>query len=103
MWAAVALTALSQLLLKHGRRERDELLGAMVHPSVLAGYGCFVVVTWLSIYALVEVELKVLTAWTGATYPLVVIGAASFLGERVSRRGMVGVALVAVGIAVFSL
>ncbi|MEM1346960.1 MAG: hypothetical protein AAGI01_00285 [Myxococcota bacterium] len=103
MWASILLTAGSQLLLKHGSSGRAGLLGAMVHPSVLLGYGCFIVVTLCSVYALVEVELKVLTAWGGVTHPLVMLGAASFLGERVGWRGMVGVLLVAVGIVVFSL
>jgi drug/metabolite transporter (DMT)-like permease len=103
MLAAVVLTASAQLLLKRGARPDRRLLAALISPWSVAGYALLLAVTILNVYALTAVPLRTLTAWSAASYPLVLLASGRLLGERIDRRAALATLMVVAGIVVCSL
>lgn len=101
LFACVILTACAQILLKIGASKEGRWISGYLNYSTFAGYTVFAVVTVLGVYAMQVIELKIATAWTGATYALVAIAAAVILKERLSKRRIFGPVLIVTGIIFF--
>jgi len=74
-------------------------MGAFLGRRTLIGYVLFLGVTVLSIFAMKAIPLRTVTAATALTLGM----GRGFLGEIVTRRMVLGVALIMAGIFVFSL
>lgn len=100
---SIVLTAVSQLLLRSGARNRKGFLASFLHPKTISGYGLFLVVTLLTTYSMRVLHLRTVTAWSSLAYVIVPFSAAVFLKENLDRRTIAGSILIALGILVFSL
>lgn len=103
MLLGIVLTASAQILLKRGAVAGASLLGSLLNPFTLFGYAVFGLVTILAVYAMQAIELKIVTAWTGLTYLLVIVAARLLLQERLTRARIFGSLLIVSGIIVFHL
>jgi drug/metabolite transporter (DMT)-like permease len=99
----ILLTSVSQVLLKLGAGAGRSFARAFLNRYTVTGYVLFLGVTILNIFAMKAIPLRTVTAATSLTYAVTVGMGHSFLGEMLTRRTMLGVALIVVGIFVFSL
>jgi len=100
---SILLTALCQMMLKTGASGKAKWIGSFLNRRTILGYGMFVLVTLLTVYAMQRIALKTMTAWNALTFILVVVFSRWLLGENVDRFRMAGCALIVAGILVFSL
>ena len=99
----ILLTSVSQVLLKLGAGAGRSFARAFLNRCTVTGYVLFLAVTVLNIFAMKAIPLRTVTAATSLTYAVAVGMGHRFLGEIVTRRMILGVALIIVGICVFSL
>ncbi len=99
----IVLTAVSQVLLRSGARNKSSLIGSFLNPHTLLGYGLFLAVTVLNVYAMQTILLKTVTAWVSMTYVATMILSRWLLKEELNRFMLMGAALIVAGIVVFSL
>jgi small multidrug resistance pump len=101
---AVALTAVSQLLLKLGatRAAGDHWLRTWLNPHTVTAYVLLLATTLLTTYAYKTVPLKL--SVVVLPFNVILIGLLSWvvLEERLSKTHAIGSALVVLGIAVYN-
>jgi small multidrug resistance pump len=107
VFLAVFLTGISQVLLKigsahQGKRKKTVLAVYLNFPTFFA-YGLLLFVTIISVIALKEIPLKVFYAITSLGFVVVLIFSWGLLGERITKKTVIGVLLIMVGIWVFNL
>ena len=107
VFLAVLLTGISQVLLKigsahHGKR-KNSVLDAYLNLPALIGYGLLLCVTVICVIALKEIPLKVLYAIASLNLVVVVGLSWGVLKERVTRKMVVGMVMIVLGIVVFNL
>lgn len=103
-FAAVVLTALSQVLLKVGSRAAptaDWRIWGNFYT--LTAYSILVVVTLMNLYAFKIVPMKFGLVLLPLTLLLVLCFSVVFLGERLSRQAMLGVVVTLSGVVIFNL
>ena len=120
LFAVVLLSAAGQLLVKAGadrtldRAEQPHgegkatsagadalrFLRKAANPRLIAGAACVVAAPLLYARALASTGLSRAYGAMGLTYPLVVLGSALFLKEKLDRRQIAGTALIAAGFLV---
>jgi uncharacterized membrane protein len=100
-----ALLAASQIFLKHATNLLDRTPRRW--PPVLLHFGIFIAMMtlwflmWLGF--LQKMPLSQVLPWEGLSPVLLVLGAAIFLREKVTREAWIGVALISAGVVVVSL
>ena len=99
--AAIVCTAAAQTLLKSGS-DRPPPPPLPVHPATLLGLATLLCVTGMNTYALTRLSLSTVTAWAALVYPLTLIAARWFLGERFALRSWLGLCLICAGIALYA-
>ncbi len=99
----IAMTAVSQLLLKTGASGQKSWIGSFFNWRSILGMCMFVMVTFLVVYAMQEIALKTAATWASVTYLLVVCLSRWILRENVGRTKIIGCGLIAAGIVIFSL
>jgi drug/metabolite transporter (DMT)-like permease len=99
---SIALSAVAQLLLKRGAGEGTGAfgLGGLHSPWVWGGIAAMIssLLSWL--YALRFVPVGLASNLTGAIHVLVPLGCWGWLGETISARRWLGIALVIAGVIV---
>lgn len=95
--AALFATA-GQLLFKVGASNCSHWKD-FLNPSIALGLTSYGLGTVLWIIALSRLPLKVVYPFVALTLVLVYLGAALFLGERVTPRGLLGTGVVLAGLA----
>lgn len=103
MYLAILLTAVSQVVLRKGAKDRPTMFRAFFNPGTIIGLSLFVVVTILNVYALRQIELKTMTAWVSLTYLFTILLSRVFLDEALTKQKFIGAALIVFGIIVFTL
>ncbi len=107
----VLLSAAGQLLVKAGadRTRRNSaavgnksFLRRALNPFLLAGMACVALVPLLYTRVLAGTALSRAYAATGLSYPLVMMGSAFFLKERIRLRQYAGGLLILAGFLVWS-
>jgi uncharacterized membrane protein len=99
------LLAASQIFLKHATTLLDRQPRSW--PSVLTYFGIFIAMMtlwflmWLGF--LQKMPLSQVLPWEGLSPVLLVLGAAIFLREKVTREAWIGVALISAGVVLVSL
>ena len=99
----IALTGISQLLLRSGAEAGNIGIRVFVNYRVILGYGLFFLVTLLNMYALQVISFKILTAWASLTYVITPILASIFLKDKITRYTLLSSLLIVIGIVVFML
>jgi len=99
------LLAASQILLKHAMNLFD--LKPRNWPRVLMHFGTFIAMMtlWFLMWMgfLQKMPLSQVLPWEGLSPVLLVLGAAIFLREKITREAWIGVGLISAGVVLVSL
>lgn len=103
---AVFLTGVSQMLLKvasHKKKTGDSALAVYLNWYSVSAYVIFLIVTVISVIALIEVPLKLFNTLQSLNFVIVAVLSWLFLHERISKRMMIAFGLICTGIVIFAL
>lgn len=104
MVGAVIISSFSQILLKKSAKKHySSFVREYLNPLVIIGYGMMVVSTLLIIAAYHGLDYKNGPIIESLGYILVMVLSYLFFKERVSRRKIMGYALILLGFVVFYL
>ena len=102
--ASVVVASLSQILLKKSAQKTySSIIREYLNPLVIFANGMFFCSVILTMLALKKVPLSMQPILESTGYIFVAVMGYIFLKERLSRRKLAGIALILVGIIVFSL
>ncbi|MBQ8961396.1 MAG: EamA family transporter [Ruminococcus sp.] len=97
------ISSLSQILLKKAAQKTyPSKLREYLDPMVILAYGIFFLCTLISMYGLKVVPLSSAPILESTGYIFISVLSYLFFRERLDRRQLLGMALVLIGIAVFS-
>ena len=100
---SVFISAVSQILLKKATyRHYDTKLRAYLNPYVIIAYGMFFVSTILTMLALKTVPLSMQPMLESTSYIYVSVMGYFLLKERFSKRKILGICVILLGIFVYS-
>lgn len=100
----VFLSAISQVMLKKAAlRQYPNKIREYLNPLVIIAYTIFVGTTFLSIYAYKGIPLSMGPVLEAASYIYVTIFGVTIFKEKLNRRKLIGLALIVLGIIVYSL
>lgn len=101
---SVFISSVSQILLKKAaNRKYDSPLREYLNPLVIGAYAMFFGSVILTMLALKFVPLSMSPILESTGYIFVSVLGYFFLRERFSRKKLIGIALILVGIAIFSM
>jgi small multidrug resistance pump len=104
-FGSVFLTGVGQTLLKIGARKigrKDRAVSVYLNPYVITAYGLFFMVTMFSVYALKEINLKVLSSLASLNFFIVMLLSYLVLKETANKGQIIGIGLVIFGIIIFN-
>ena len=101
---AVFLSAVSQVLLKFsaGKQYKNPLF-EYLNPLVIGGYGLFVLTTLLNVLAYRGIPLSLGPVLESTGYLYVTFFGVVLFGEKLTRKKILALALILMGIAVYAL
>ena len=100
----VVFTSIGHILLKLAATRAAESGGRIyLHPLSVAGYGIFAFVSFVSIYAMKGLDMKVFFALNSLTYICIPILAFLVLRESFTCNKVAGVIIISIGVLLFNL
>lgn len=100
----VFLSAISQVMLKKAAlRQYPNKIREYLNPLVIIAYTIFVGTTFLSIYAYKGIPLSMGPVLEAISYIYVTIFGVTIFKEKLNRHKLIGLALIVLGIIVYSL
>lgn len=106
VFITVILTGISQVLLKIGSKcgnENECFLAAYMNVNTLVAYGVLLVVTVISVIALMVIPLKLFYAIASLNFVVVLLLSWLLLKEKVNMKMLAGTVLIISGVLVFNL
>ena len=104
MILSVLVADISQIMLKKAAvRTYARWIDQYLNPLVIFAYVLFVVSTVCSVLGYQKLPLSMMPLWNASGQFFVTLFAYLFLGERPSKKKLLGLGIVLVGIVVFSL
>ena len=104
LFAAVILSAFSQMLLKRGAKNKHTgFLRQYLDPWVIGGYILLALSAVLVIFAHRGVEYKNVPVIESLGFPLVMLLGKFFFGEKLNKSKILGVGLILAGVIVYYL
>ncbi len=101
---SVFISSVSQVLLKSSaNKEHGNALKEYLNPKVIIAYGMFFLATLITILAYKYVPLSMGGILESSGYIFVAVLSYIFLHEKISKRKMLGLAVILLGILVFNL
>ena len=101
---SVLISSVAQVMLKaEADKKHESRLKEYLNPMVITAYGIFFLSTFLTMYALKYVPLTYSPIIEPLSYIFVPVLGVLVLKEKISRRRVLGIAVMLVGIAVFSM
>lgn len=101
---SVFVSSVSQILLKKSAGiQYPSKLREYLNPYVIIGYTLFFGCTILSMYALKIVPLSMSPVLESCGYIFVAVMSFVFLGEKFTKKQMIGTALIVLGVIIYSL
>ncbi len=101
---SVLISSIAQVMLKaEADKKHESRLKEYLNPMVITAYGIFFLSTFLTMYALKYVPLTYSPIIEPLSYIFVPVIGVLVLKEKISKRRMLGIAVMMVGIAVFSM
>ncbi len=98
------VSSVSQVMLKLSTNRRySSRIREYVNPMVISAYALFVGCTFLTIYALKVVPLSMAAILEASGYIFVTILSRIFLHERIGRKKLCGLAVIIIGMMIYSL
>lgn len=99
---SVVVASLSQILLKKSASKTySSVLREYLNPYVIIGYGMMVVSTLLTVGGYAGLEYKNGAVVESLGFVLVMLLSRFFFGEKITRKKLIGNALILLGIFVF--
>lgn len=100
----VLISSVSQIMLKKSaRKEYPSKIKEYLNPLVIFAYFLFFGSTLISMYALRVVPLSMSPILESGGYIFVAVLSFFFLNEKLTKKQLLGIALIIAGIAVYSL
>lgn len=101
---SVLISSFSQVLLKIAANKRyDSKIREYLNPIVITAYGIFFLSTLLTMYALKFVPLTMSPVIESTSYIFVPIFGVLMLKEKISKRRLLGMGIMLIGMLVFAL
>jgi len=101
---SVFISSISQIILKKSASKiYDNHLKEYLNPYVITAYFIFFASTFITIYALKYVPLSMGPILESSGYIFIVVLSRMFLKEKISKRKLIGMAIILTGIIVFSI
>lgn len=101
---SVLISSISQVLLKSSaNKEHGNALKEYLNPKVIIAYGMFFLATLITILAYKYVPLSLGGILESSGYIFVAVLSYFFLHETISKRKMLGLGIILLGILVFNL
>ena len=101
---SVFISSIAQVMLKlEANKDHTSRLREYLNPCVISAYGIFFLSTFLTMYALKYVPLTYSPIIEPLSYIFVPVIGVLVLKEKVSRRRILGMGIMMLGIVVFSL
>lgn len=98
------ISSISQIMLKLStKKQYSSHIAEYVNPLVISAYALFFGCTFLTMYALKVVPLSMAAILEASGYIFVTGLSGIFLHEKLNRRKILGLAVIIVGISVYSL
>jgi drug/metabolite transporter (DMT)-like permease len=102
LFASVVVASFSQILLKKSAlKDHSSILKEYLNPYVIIGYGMMFASTFLTVFAFSGLDYKNGPIIESIGYILVMVLCNFFLHEKITKRKLLGNALIIVGIIVF--
>ena len=101
--ASIVITAFSQVMIRLGAMNKARAIASILNVKTALGYGMFVIVVLLMIFAMQEIPLRTAIAWNSLTYVLTPLAARWLLKDPLNPRMLVGSGVIMLGVVVFSL
>ncbi len=104
MFGAVALSAMSQMLLKKAAKtDYSSPVREYLNVWVIGGYGLLVLSMLSVVFACRGLEMKNVPVIESLGFPLVMLLGRVFYGEKLTKNKPIGMGLIMLGVAVFYL
>lgn len=104
MIASALISSFSQMLLKKSAQKTyPSKIREYLNPLVIIGYGMFFCCTLVSMYALKVVPLSMGSILSASGYIFVAILSYIFFKEKLTKKQLLGMALIIGGIVVYTL
>jgi len=101
---SVAISSLSQVLLKKSAdKSYKNLLAEYLNPQVIFAYTLFFISTLVTVYAFRYVPLSFGPILESLSYIFIGVLSVFVLKERITRMGLIGMACIVIGVAIFAL
>lgn len=101
---SVLISSFSQVLLKIAANKKHESkIKEYLNPIVIIAYGIFFTSTLLTMYALKYVPLTMSPIIESASYIFVPIFGVLMLKEKISKRRLMGMGIMLIGMIIFAL
>jgi len=104
MLILIFISSCSQILLKRAAgREYKNRISEYANANVIAAYALFASATASSMFILRYMPLSLASALDSCGYVFVAVLSYFILGERISKRKLIGLALIVTGVVLFAL
>ena len=102
--ASVLISSLSQVVLKKSASKKyPSIIAEYLNPQVIFAYALFFIATLVTVYAFRYIPLSFGPVLESLSYIFVGILSVYVLKEKVTKKGLVGMALIIIGVIVFAL
>ncbi len=100
---SVFISSISQIILKKSAlKSYKNVMNEYLNPYVIGAYIIFFISTFITIYALKYVPLSMGPILESTGYVFIVILSRLFLKEAISKKKIMGMGIILIGIIVFS-
>jgi len=101
---SVFVASVSQIILKKSaNKQHESKLKEYLNPLVISAYAIFFVSTFVTLFSLRVVPLSLAPILESTGYIFVAILSWVFLKERLSKRKLIGMGIIILGIVIFTL
>jgi drug/metabolite transporter (DMT)-like permease len=101
---SVVLSSLSQVLLKKSSGEKKKhRLFDYLNPKVLIAYGTILICMFLMIFAFTGMYYRYGAVIESLAYLLIMVFSRIFLGEKITKRRVIGNLIIVAGVIIFIL
>ncbi|MGN0596117.1 MAG: EamA family transporter [Ruminiclostridium sp.] len=102
LFCGVVVSAFSQILLKKSAQKRyDSIIKEYLNPQVIIAYAMFFGCTLLSVIAMKVVPLSMSPIIESTSYIITPLLSFLILGEKATKKQLLGMAVIVIGIIVF--
>ena len=101
---SVFLAAVSQILLKKAALiKHDNIIAEYIDVRVLAGYGIFLLCTFMTMYAYKGIPMNIGPILECTGYIYVMIFGAIFFKERITRGKIIALMVIVLGVIIYTI